>query len=298
MNYLPPLDQVVDTFTNVVLPGMGVAYGISIPLCLLAWLLVRPRNWRVAFPFIALLATAATVYFVNDQTKSFPRVPDGKWWHWNGWAIAAAIVTEFAARVIPGRTWGFLLRGTIGGVIASFLVPAAWQAESKWWIPAVALWLTLSWAVIVELGRQQEGGSLSNAISILAGGSGLMLVYAGSLGLSNIATALSIATGCLAAVAWVSRSNADAAASAVVVPLLILIFLNRPIAESEVPVRCHFILGLTPLAMGVFLMPPLKRWQNTVKAGVMLHVFVLIPVAIAVITAAVMAPMQLEEEKW
>jgi hypothetical protein len=301
MNRIPPTPELIDAAKFLAAPAFVVALGVGLALGLLVWLVSKRFvfDWRRTTPAVSVLALFVAVAAVNHFRETpFPWQPDGKWWHFGGWAVAACFAVEFVARAIGHRSFGYLLRGLTAGVIAHFVVDARWQAEARWWVPAVGLWLAASWAVVAEVSRRQPGGASAFAGSFFAGAAGIVLLHAKSLGLSDLAIGLSIGLFALALIAWLSKTDAGGAATVAVVPVLTFLLLNRELAESDVPVWCHRLLAITPLLAGLSLLPPVSRHLSTRRGGIAVFALTAVSAVVAVILAVTLAPMTFDEEKW
>lgn len=308
MNRVPPTAEIIDAAKWIVAPSAIASLATLVVLVALVKLLSRKGtgDWRRALPAISVVAVALSVIAVNhyrgDRLNwiggAFPWVPDGKWWHFGGWAIAAGFLVELIAQAIPSRPLGFLLRGLTAGVIAHFLVPAAWQSEARWWVPAAAAWLAVAWSMAAELAHRQLGGSMAFAASIYSGGAGLVLLHATSLGFSDLATGLSVGLIIAALFAWTTQTSASGAAVAAIVPALTLVWLNRPLVDSQVPIVCHRLIACTPILLGLLLLPRINRILGSRTGGLAIIALTLIPVAIAVGIAVTAAPMNFDEVKW
>lgn len=308
MNRIPPTAEIIDAAKWIVAPSAIAALATLVVLGILFKLLSAKCHcdWRRAIPAVSVLSVALSVIAVNHYRgdrenyagAAFPWQPDGKWWHFGGWAIAAGFLVELIAQAIPSRPLGFLLRGLTSGVIAHFLVPVAWQAEARWWIPAAAAWLAVAWSITAEVAHRQPGGAMAFAASFFAGGAGIVLLHATSLGFSDLATGLSVGLFIAALFAWITRSSTSGAAVAAIVPVLTLIWLNRPLVDSQVPITCHRLFACTPILLGILLLPRINQMLGTRKGGWAIIALTLIPVGIAVAIAVTTAPMNFDEEKW
>ena len=206
MNRIPPTAEIIDAAKFLLAPAAVSVVAVFVVFGLLAMVVAKKCDfdWRRAMPAVFVLAIAASLLTVNHfRDNPFPWVPEGKWWHFGGASIAACFLVELFCQMIPSRSVAFLLRGLTAGIIAHFIVPAAWQVEARWWVPFVALWLAVSWAIVAEIAKRQSGGALAFAGSIFAGGAGVVLLHARSLGLSDLAIALAIGLFLLALFAWI-----------------------------------------------------------------------------------------------
>ena len=300
MNRIPPTAEIIDAAKWLLAPAAISAVAVFLILAFIVRLAFKKCgcDWRRAMPAVSVLAIFTSLLAVNHfRDMPFPWLPDGKWWHFGGLAIAASFVVEMICQAMPARSPPMLLRGLTAGIIAHFIVPAAWQAEAPWWLPLVAIWLAASWSIVAEVARRQQGGAIAFAGSIFAGGAGIVLLHAKSLGLSDLALALAVGLFLLALLAWITKINASATTVAVVVPVLILVWLNRPTADSDVPIACHRILAAVPVCMGLMLLSGLNRTLGTRRGGLLAIFLTLVPVIVAVSIAVVMAPMTFDEEK-
>ena len=307
LNRIPPDDLLIDAGKTILAPAAIAALTTMVLLGFIVKWIAKKSNgdWRRAMPAISVFAVALSVIAVNHYRGDrqnwiggvFPWVPDGKWWHFGGWAIAAGFLVELIAQAIPSRPLGFLLRGLTSGVIAHFLVPVAWQSEARWWVPAAAAWLAVAWSTAAELAHRQPGGAMAFAASIYAGGASIVLLHAASSGFSELATGLSVGLFSTALMAWITRISAGGAAAVAIVPVLTTIWLNRPLVDSQVPVNCHRLFACTPMLLGILLLPRINQIFGTRTGGMTIIALTLIPVAIAVGIAATVAPVNFDDLK-
>lgn len=298
----PPTAEVVDALTHAVAPAVGAALGTFALLSAAASAVAGKRggDWRVATSAVAVVALAAGLAAGNHFRGAFPWVPDGKFWHWAWPGVGLVCAVEFAAALL-GVGVGNLLRGTAAGVVAAFLVPAAWQTDAKWWVPALALGLALQWAIVAEVGRRGRGGATAAGLGIVCWGAAVVLIHDQSLGRADIASMALAALGTLAVAAWVTKADAGpaAAVAAVVAPMLLLV--GWAIAYTPaVPRAAYLLVGMAPSALGVFLIPGAAKFADR-RAGTPLKLLaVLIPVGVAVYltTQAVPDPFAAADDPW
>ncbi|HVK16650.1 MAG TPA: hypothetical protein VM533_06850 [Fimbriiglobus sp.] len=328
MSELPPRQEVLDALRYAVAPAAGAAAAVFGGVSLLAWLTSRKFScdWRKTVPPAAALSVAAALAAGNyamGTDAPFPWVPAGKPWHWAWWAFGLAVAVELIAR-FPGVGVGVghLLRGTAAGVIAGFVVPAAIapapgassavhadadaqdvlaaQEQLRWMIPAFALAVAVQWAVVDAVGRRAPGGSTAAAVAVAANGAAAVLLHAESLGFLNAATFLFAGLAAAAVLAWLTGTDAGAAAAVATVPLSVLLLLGRSLRDSQVPDSSFLLVGFAPMLLGLFLLPGPNR-ITTWRLGTVLKVLVvLIPVAVAVYRTMEAAPYSFgpKEEEW
>lgn len=291
----PPTAEVLDSLKTVLAPTVGATAVTFASLGTIAWLLARRRgrDWRVAAPALAVLAAVAGLAAGNYCRGAFPWLPDGKWWHWVWPAVGFVLTVEFVARTTGVRN---LLRGAAAGVVAAFLVPAPWQAEAKWWIPAAAGLLAMQWGIVDGVARRWPGGWVTACVAIAALGTATVLIHDKSLGRADVATMAFATLGTLAIAAWATRSDTGAAASAVAIALPAMLLVGWAIAyEPEVPRESYLLVGFAPSALGLLLVPGASRHHPAWKL-----LLVLIPVAVGIALAmhAVPDPFAVAEPEW
>lgn len=305
---------------------------------LAAWLVFgvwRKWAWRKATPAVAVLALTAGILIVpilnsrvqaakkaardaespelaqhlSDTYKfeeTYPLVPDGKWWHWGLYAIAFALLVEFAAR-IPGVpvAVGHLFRGVAAGVIASAVLPPKWQeGVDRWILPLTAAVMAVLWGVLDAVSRKNPGGTLAACLSLVAGGVACVVIHDGSARFCDFATFVASSLFVLALGGWVLR--ADVGGGVAVVPIITVLLMIRDEAlptdpeetTKHVPVAAYWLVGLAPLVLAVFLIPSVTKFGGKWLAAVMKVALVLIPVGIAVYLCVTEAPLSFEAESW
>jgi hypothetical protein len=295
----------------------------------------RKTDWRKAVPCVAVLALAAglmVVPYLNAKVQgerkaarevedaervkqltdtykfeeTFPLVPDGKWWHWGLYAILLGLLVEFAAR-IPGVpvAVGHLFRGVAAGVIASAVLPADWQrGADRWVLPLTAAVMAGQWAVLDAVSRKNPGGTLAACMAIVAGGAACVAIHDGSARFTDFATFLASSLAVLALGGWILR--ADVGGGVAVVPVVIVLLMVREEAlpsvaddvTQRVPVLAYWLVGLAPLVLALFLLPPVTRFGTKWYSAFVKLLLVLIPVGVAVYLCLSEAPLKLDEEKW
>jgi hypothetical protein len=327
MSELPPRQEVLDALGYAVAPAAGAAAAVFGGFSVVAWLVARrlPFDWRRLTPLAAALSVAAALAagnFAAGTGAPFPWVPAGRPWHWAWWAFGLAVAVELVAR-FPGVGVGVghLLQGTAAGVIAAFVVPAAvapapgapsavhadaddpdvlaTQRQLRWMIPAFALAVAVQWAVVDAVGRRAPGGSTAAAVAAAANGAAAILLHAESLGFMNATTFLFAGLAAVAVLAWLTGTDAGAAAAVATVPVGVLLLLGRYLRDSAVPTSSFLLVGLAPMLLGLFLLPGLNRLTAWRLGTVLKIAVVLIPVALAVYRTMEVAPYTFgPKEEW
>jgi hypothetical protein len=316
-----------------VLPAAATAalvFGVGLLLAWAATGRLRDVDWRRAGASLAVLALAAGVAasplldsWMRDKVAvattagdtetatrltdtyhfrgPFPWVPDGKWWHWGWYAIGLALAVEFVARIPSvGVGVGHLLRGTAAGVIAAAVVPPGWlKPETRWWLPLAGLGLAGQWAVVDAVGRRNPGGSVTVAVAVACLGAATVFLHDGATGFTDLATFLFAGLAVLTLLAWATGTDAGAAGAVTTVAVAALLLMNHDLRSSDppVPTACYWLVGLAPLGLGVFLVPPLRafgKWRLATPAKVLLAA---VPVGWAVYRCVTEAPYTFGE-KW
>ena len=301
MSELPPLSEVLHMLRTVVGPCAAAAAGVFGGVLLLARLVTR-RHWRLVAPPASVVALAAAMAVGNTgPDRPFPWAPDGKPWHEAWHAVGLALAVEFAAR-LPGVAVGAanLLRGLAAGVIAAMVVPAAWVADDRWWVAAFAAPVAVQWAVVDAVGRRSPGGSTAAAVAVACGGAATVLLHVESLGFLTVCTFVASALGAIAVLAWATGTDGNSAAAVGTVPVAVMLLLGRYLRDTAVPNASFDLVGLTPLALGLFLLPPLARFNGRLSGTALKVLVVLVPVAVGVYLAMDAAPYRFGEleEDW
>lgn len=290
MSELPPRAEVLDALRFAVAPAAGATLAVAGLAGAALWRLTP--HWRRAAPAVGVLALAAGLAAGNHFRASLPWTPDAAWWHLAGPAIGLALLAELVARVWDGG--GHLLRGLAAGVAAAFLTPPDWQAEARWTFPLLAAVLAAEWGLLVAVGRRHGGGTTALALAVVAGGAVFVQVHHHDLRFTDVSTFLQTALLTLAGLAWLTRTDASAAAAAAVVPLVGALTLSRFLGDSSVRWGCFAAVGLAPLALAPLLAVPRRWWAAVLAVGL-----VTAPVGWAAATAMRDAPLKFEPaETW
>ncbi len=306
MTGLPPTAEIVGALKYAVAPCFGAAAVVYLS----AVGLIRLSQRRFAIPIctlspaiaaFALLCALAVGNYAAGSDRPFPWIPDGKPWHLAWWVIGTMVFVEFLAR-IPGLGVGVgnLLRGLAAGLAAAFVIPAAAQAEARWWIPAAGLAIAAVWATVDTVARNFPGGSLAYTLALNCGGTAAICLHAESLGFLGVATFLAAGLAACAIGAWLTRSDSSAAASAATGPQIVLLLLTRHLRDSDVPLDCFLTVGLAPLMLAVLLLPGVRRLARMRYGGVVAIALVALPVVVAVLRVTIVAPysFSLAEDEW
>ncbi|MFO0938984.1 MAG: hypothetical protein U0798_20980 [Gemmataceae bacterium] len=296
---LPPRAEIIAAARDLLAPACIATLATSLVIGVLVRLVAGKFqcDWRRAMPAVFVLALSSSIVAVNYfRNLPLPWLPDGKWWHWAGPVIVACLLAEFINSCHSSAKYAFVLRGLVAGLAGHYLVPASWLEESPQWVPLVALWLAVSWTLGAEIARRQPGGSLCLAGSLFAGGAGIVLIHALSPGLFDLSLSMAVSLFLIAILAWLTKTDGSQALVTALTPILILIWMNRPMADSEVPVSCHRILATVPLAQNILFLPGLNRLLGTRFGGILLVILTLIPVVLAVLIAGFNAPLNFEND--
>lgn len=298
MSELPPLSEVLNMLRTVVAPCAAAAGGVFGGVLLLARLISR-KNWRVVAPVASVAALAAAMAVGNTgPDRPFPWVPDGKPWHEAWHAVGLALAIEFVAR-LPGvaPSAANLLRGLAAGLIAGVVVPAAWVADSRWWVALFAAPVAIQWAIVDAIGRRSPGGSVALAVAVMGGGAATLLLHVESLGFLAVCTFVATALGVLAVLARLTGTDVSPAAAVGTVPVVVMLLLGRYLRDSVVPNASFGLVGLAPLVLGLFLLPSLARFNSRWSGAVLMVAAVLVPAVAGVYLAMDAAPYRFGE-KW
>ncbi|MCI0461784.1 MAG: hypothetical protein L0Z62_32945 [Gemmataceae bacterium] len=275
---LPPLDHLWAVFLTAVLPAGAVAAA-------LASLAVVER---LGGPKLALLG--ATLGLAGGVAvglllgERLPLVGGASSWNRLPWAALAVLAVGLFARLpwlSPALAW--LLRGVVVVDVAWWVLPSDLSAQ-LWWMPrAFAAVMLLEWALLEYLARRSPGGGVPLILALSAGAASVVLLYAGSGKLAEVATALASALGGIAVVAWLCRTDGSGAVpgSVVLLPGLLVMGWWTMGEYTEVPWLAFLVPGLAPLTLLITLVPPFRSWEGR-RLEVLRLALVLAPLAFAV----------------
>lgn len=288
MPELPPQAEVLDALKFAVLPAVVAA--------LLAFNELRATLGRAgvsdrrSVPLAASAALLAALLAGNLFRGAVPFVPDGRWWHWIGPAVAVAMAAEVGLRaVVAGPVVSTLVRAGAAGLVGWAATPAEWREGALWAAPAVGAGVLAVWAAVAAGGRHRPGLAAA-AVTVVAGGVSAVLLHNKTLGFADVATILFAGLAVLAFKALVTGDDTSAAAAAAVVPLTAYLVAGRHLSTDPVPGHTFVLAALAPLPVGLLAVPGVRhlRWL-AVAVGLLL------PVALASVAAGLaMAAAPLE----
>lgn len=242
--------------------------------------------------------------------ETFPLIPDQAWWHWGLLAVGLSLSVELLVR-LPGVPVGVghLFRGVAAGVIASAVLPPDWQkGVDRWLLPFTAAVIAVLWGVLDGVSRRNPGGTLAACLSVVALGAACVAIHDDQAKFTDFSTFVAVVLGVLAIGGWVLRTDTGSAAAVAVVPILTILLMTResvvpadlsePPLRAGVPVAAYWLVGLAPMVLGLFLIPPVTRFGTRWYSTPVKLLLVLIPVGIAVYLCVTEAPMTFEKETW
>lgn len=285
---MPPLEMVVALLLQGVLPAAGVAA--------LVFALVRGSLGKGAARAAAVLAVAAGFAEANVLDPQLPWWPWPLPWSWTlppppspwSWTLLLLALVGLVEMVftLPGVPVALALsaRLVVAGVVAW------WVAADVWTLSAFALVLFASWQLLEHRLRDLPAGLSPLLFTVIfCGGAAAVLIHSGTLRYTTAVVFQAAALLGVAAAALSSRDDGRGVAGvAVVLPLLLL--LLRWNEGSPVPGPCFLLVGLAPLALLLTYLPPLRNWSDF-RRGLAGMALVLVPVLVAVVWAAVVAPL-------
>jgi hypothetical protein len=300
MPNLPPLHLVVEVLQFAVLPAALAAAAVFAVI-----LLAGGNRWATPG---AALALAAGLAIGNWYRSALPWLPEGlPWnaevpkWHWLLWLGLAALAVGVLIRLpqVPAVIRWLIMAAAAGFVAWLFVPPDLLPEdlrEKAPWGPAAAFAAVvfIEWALLEHLCERSPGGGipLGLALTFLAGAA--VLIHAGSLRFTDVATILSAS---LSGIAVAARQQADAGAVApgvaVLLPGLLLTGQNTMASEVPVPLAGFLLVGLAPLALLLTLLPPFRRWEG-IRLNILQLILILVPVIVAVALAMQTGPLEFE----
>jgi hypothetical protein len=213
---------------------------------------------------------------------SLPLVPSR---YWLPWLAGLAMVIELLVRlprVPPGVAW---MTRTVAALFAGrLLTPGDLRSDLPWSSWAFGAIILTEWAVLAALTCRWKDGVIPTAVLLTFGAGAVVILYAHSGRLMDMALMASVAFTGPALVACFLPGDTGAAMPAAAIVLPGLMFSAQQETFSEVPLRSFLLVGLAPLALMPLLLPFLGRqkgWRHWLPALVL----VLAPATLALILA-------------
>lgn len=292
---MPPIEQVLETLRNNVLPPALLVAVLTGLACLLA-------RWHDAIAYTGsalaiacglILGCASTwlssgISLLGPITYDWlPWVPEALGWTWLLTIALVSVATDAVARlprVPPGVGWA--LRGMVAGQAGWLLTPVGLRAEYSWSPVALGVVVLAEWALLEQLGRLDRRGLVPLVLAGAANvASVVLLIYADQLRLGFVALVLMAVLAGVGVAALVFGREANGAAAAVAVLLPGLMLLGQQDNFTAVPATCFALIALSPLALAPSLLPAWRRHQKK-GAGALQLLLVLMPLAWALYLAA------------
>jgi len=198
--------------------------------------------------------------------------------YWISWTVAFALLMGLAVR--PPRLapdFALFVRLGVCAAVTFLLIPRSLREEFAWIWPAATIGTTLAWQSLDRLGKSSPGGwlpAVSAAILLVAAG---VILHAHSARLADVALISAGALIGLAAIAWLAKADASAAAPLIAIGLSALMLNAYHVTFSEVPVWSFLLVAASPLGLLPLLLVPSDR-----RAG---GLFVLLAWALALAPA-------------
>lgn len=253
----------------------------------------------------------ATVKYAFEET--YPLLPPDpyKWWHRGFALLLLAMAFEFVL-CLPNfsAVYAQLIRVLVVVAVALGMTPNAWWAMHFPGVPvawppwALAGVIAVQWIVLDLVRRVNPGSIHAMAMAIVAGGLSTVAIHDDSARFTDYATFLLMGLTVIAGGGWVLRADVGSVAAVAVVPVIVTLAVVRDdvrlddLTKPHVPTLAYWLVGFSPLLLGLFVIPPLTKLGTKWYGAVVKLLLVLIPVGIAVYLCMTEAPLSFEKESW
>lgn len=204
-------------------------------------------------------------------------------WNYLPWTALAALWVGRMLRLLdvqPIVDWS--LRAALALVIAWVVIPLNTRRELDWLAPAFAALVLALWALLERLATELPDGSVPFCLALVFCNVGMVLIYAHSNRLMEVALVLGCALAGIAAVAWWRQADTSGAMPAAAVMLPGLLLVGQQSTFNEMPWYTFALPAVAPLLLAEVL--ALKEWQTTrlrLARWLLMVALILIPLAVA-----------------
>ncbi len=280
---------------------LWVFYGLVLPASICAavvfltgWLF-RSHPWVAAGPGWALGVGAGFVagYHAVD---GWPPLPPTESQHWLVLVALPAMVlvsclgpyphTPLFARVSI-RLFQFLLAAALAPLLLQSYLKYDWSGgQATMWITNLGTSAIVLWLMTDLLKEWRPGRWVVAALSLVAGGTGVVILMSGSQSLGQMGLSLAGVLAAGWAVSWVLPNGAVTPATVgVALTLLVGLWLNGYYYASVTATNA-VLLAVSPLAAWLVELLPLRKSPDW-RVGVLRVVAIGIPVGVALALAAI-----------
>jgi hypothetical protein len=174
-------------------------------------------------------------------------------------------------------------------VVSGWLLSERLSAGSPWLRSVIGIAMFMNWFILDSLAQARASADAAAIQGILFYAASVVLLYANSTLLMELAVVIGSAMFGLAVSSYLTSADVSGAFPATVVFLPGLTIGAQPSLTTEVPAICFWLLAFAPLALAPFLIPSLARRQGW-QVRAMRAVAVSVPLIAAIVTT-----MQYEE---
>jgi hypothetical protein len=271
---LPPLSEIQDALLYTVGLPLAAAAGTQ-----LLFRLLLGKRASAAGSAVALAAGFAAANAHDTVISWFPGAYAHEWLPWVGLAAltASAVGGE-------GRSRASLWLAAVVFSLLWMLVPPEVRTASWWTVPVLALVVAGNWAVADEQARQTPGALVPFWLALVFLAAAVVLIHAHSKQYMDAAAILasSLLGVALASLGWSPDTGPVTGGASVFLTGLLL--SGQTQTFSQVPCTSFVLIALSPLTLGVSLLPPicwLRPWPRVLLQTLML----LVPLTLAVFLA-------------
>jgi hypothetical protein len=286
---VPSVEHIQDALLRTVLPPALLAVTIMALACLLA-------RWcgEIATLIGSIAALAAALTLGAAQGHRLPWLPESFGWHWLLWTMILGLIVDALARIprIP-RGLGWALRGMVAAQAGWLLCPSSLRDEHAWAPLALGVLILTEWAVLGQLLIRERRGLVALALVPAANVAAVVLIYAASARLSELALVLMAGIAGVGVVALALAREIDGIGAATAIQLPGLLLAGQQDTFTEVPLASFALVAISPLALSPLL---LDAWRCRQKKGLIVvqMLLLLLPLAGAFYLAAQTGPLDFD----
>ena len=247
---------------------------------------------------LGIAAGFASGYHAVD---GWPPVPPTESQHWLVMVVLPVLVlaasfgpfpsTRLGARMII-RFFQFMLAAVIPPLLLQSALKYDWSGrQATVWLANLGCGIIILWLLLDQLKQRCPGRWVLILLTMIAGGTGVVLMMSGSQSLAQMGLSLAAVLAGGWAVSWiVPRATVTPATTGVVIVLLAGLWINGYYYASMTAVNT-ILLAVSPLAAWIGELPPVAKLQGWRSAAIRITA-----AAVPVVTAIVLAAMQFRDE--
>lgn len=270
---LPPTPIIVEALQQIV--GPPFLLGV---VCLLAARFLHRSGSHLA----AVLVLIGSLAIGNWLAKINPLWwPDVKRLAWLPWLASAGALAGLLRAWLKWNTLSTALWAVVMAVAIIRVMPKDYHTAPLWAVPAFALLTSLLGFGFLKLNEKQPGFVVPGLFAAALMTAGLVIVYAHSKSLMDVAMLGAMSLVGLAAVALFTKADVGAVFPGVAILLTGALFAGYHETYSDVPSKAFWLPAIAPLLALVGLIPWVQRQRPWVRV-VIVAVPMLIVLGVAV----------------